>query len=609
MLTVFVIGAFPDVAIHRLEEQTIGQIAAGEVIERPAAVVKELIENSIDAGASRISVVIEQGGSELIEVRDDGAGIPFDELVVAVDRHTTSKLRSIDDLDRLSTLGFRGEALSAIGSVSSLEINSIAAQATSGGLITVEYGAIHEPQVTAWGAGTSARVRHLFRNLPARRKFLRTTATENAYITRIVSAYALAYPHISWSLSLDGRVAFRTDGTGDQLGAALSILSREVAEQLVPLDAIQHHHEGYDVTGIVSLPSLDRSRRDQQFFFVQGRMIYNRQLTVAFEQAYHTQLMIGRHPIGCLVLRVPADRIDVNVHPTKTQVRFADERIVFALVQRAVRATLLEHGGDVPIPVVTNPPFGQETWNPSLASDPAVQRSIWLANPTRFRGAFGGSDQSLPGPEPDIAIHKDNRVGETEEDSGGVIPMLRVLGQVAGMFITAEGPDGLYLIDQHAADERIQFERLMREYQERRPSTQQLLEPITVELSDREYEMFERTLQELSGIGFDLDPFGGTSVAIRGVPAVLKRRDPARSLRTVLDELIDGGRGDDQFESLVISAACHGSIRAGQPLSLLEMQELVRQLERCSTPMACGHGRPTIVRMTAEELAKQFSRR
>lgn len=581
-------------AIQRLKELTIGQIAAGEVVERPVAAVKELIENALDAGARRIDALVAGGGIELIEVRDDGVGIPFEELALAVERHATSKLNDIDDLSRLQTLGFRGEALASLAAVSDLHLRSRQRAAGKAGEMRVEHGVIHAPVAIAWGDGTSVSVRDLFANVPARRKFLRKPATESGYISRVVTAYALAYPQVAFSLRIDGAQQFATDGRGSAPGAAVAVWGAATSEQLIPLAAPGDAPPGYSVAGIISLPSVDRATRTQQHLFVQGRLIHNRSLTTAFEQAYHTLLMANRRPLGCIMLEVPPDQIDVNVHPTKSEVRFADERLVFALVQRATRDALLAHTGRQSIPTVLSAPIvrGADDWT--------VQRRLALAHPER-----AWSSRPQPPLEWNTATHS----VDPARAGGRALPVLRVLGQVAGLFVVAEGPDGLYLIDQHAAHERVLFEHVMRDYEGRSADIQRLLEPLSVSLSPEQLSMLDVCSGDLERIGFEVEPFGEHAVVIRGVPALLKVKDPAAALRTILDELIEGGRGQTRLESLAISAACHGSIRAGQPLSLLEMRELVNQLEACSSPLACGHGRPTMIRMSADELSRQFMRR
>jgi DNA mismatch repair protein MutL len=327
---------------------------------------------------------------------------------------------------------------------------------------------------------------------------------------------------------------------------------------------------------------------------VQGRLIQNRSLTTAFEQAYHTLLMANRRPLGCILLEAPPGEIDVNVHPTKSEVRFADERLMFALLQRAARDTLLAHTGRQSIPTVLTAPVVRD------ADDWTVQRRLTLAHPERSGVAGTLSRRDWTSVEP---------ADRTTTVGGRALPVLRVLGQVAGLFVVAEGPDGLYLIDQHAAHERVLFEEVMRAYEGRSADVQRLLTPVTLTLSPEQQTMLDACAGDLDRVGFEIEPFGVQAVAIRGVPAVLKIKDPAGAVRTILDELIEGGRGQTRLESLAISAACHGSIRAGQPLSLLEMRELVNQLEACSSPLACGHGRPTMIRMSADDLSRQFMRR
>lgn len=575
--------------IQRLTEETIGKIAAGEVIERPSAVVKELIENALDASARRIDVSLVDGGGSKISVRDDGAGIAFEDLRMAVERHATSKITSATDLGSLRTLGFRGEALSSLAAVSRLQIRSKERDAQTGGLLDARFGVVEAVEAVAWGGGTSIVARDLFENVPARRKFLKQPSTESSYAGRVVTAYALAYPDVAMSFTVDGKRQFGTDGSGDRLNAAVAVWGAASAASIVDLESSLELPEGASIGGIISLPTLDRSNRQQQYIFVQGRLVTSRALSTAFEQAYSTLLMVGRHPVGCLLVTVPPDEVDVNVHPMKSEVRFEQERFVFSMVQRATRNTVLTHTASQTIPTVMSSPL---TGAPPSSS---VQRMLTLAHPERTPAP------TMPVFEPPA------RPGV--EAGGRQLPVLRVLGQVASTYLIAEGPDGMYLIDQHAAHERIVFEQLMAEYESRSPDAQLLLNPATVELNADLHEMYLQCREELIGFGFDIEDFGSNMVLIRSVPAKLKLRDAAETLRIVLRELTEGGRGTSRLESLAISAACHTSIRAGQALSLLEMRELVTQLERCSSPQACGHGRPTMIRMTSEELERQFSRR
>lgn len=580
--------------IRRLPADTVGRIAAGEVIERPAAAVKELIENAIDASSTRIDIAIVEGGIVALEVRDNGVGIPFADLSLAVERHATSKIASLTDLDVLITLGFRGEALASLAAVSDLRLRSRARSEAAGGELTCRFGASSPPRQVAWGDGTAVLARDLFANLPARRKFLRQTPTEAGYVARVVGAYALAYPTIAFSLEIDGRQTLATDGRGDPLAAAVAVWGADVAEHLVVLDHVDDDEPGYAVFGVISLPTIDRATRQQQHVFAQGRLVTSRQISTAFEQAYHSLLLVGRRPIGCISVRVPSDRIDVNVHPTKSEVRFADERKVFALVQRGVRAALAVHTPTQPIPTIFRAPLG----------DQQVQRRLALAHPDAW-------PRHDPAPAPTVGSSSSgSAVAAGVPTAGGrILPALRVLGQIASSFIVAEGPDGMYLIDQHAAHERIVFERLYADLTARTPERQLLLEPVSVELHPGAWEAFTACRSELVALGFDVEPFGERVVVLRATPAALQVRDPAATLVTMLEEILAGGRGDSRAESLAISAACHTSIRAGQPLSLVEMRELVTQLEACSSPQSCGHGRPTMLRITVEDLERQFARR
>lgn len=575
--------------ITLLTPETIGKIAAGEVVERPASVVKELVENSIDAGATRISVEIERGGSDLIVVSDDGCGMSPADLPIAIQRHATSKLTSFDDLDRIRSRGFRGEALPSIGAVSELTIRSRTATEPTGGQLEVIFGSVAPVAAASTSVGTTVIVRDLFANVPARKKFLRQVSTEAAYITRAVGAYAQAFPAVSFSLAIDGRRVLHTDGRGDLVAAVVGVLGAEVGQailQLEPLDTAAAV-PGVDVSGWVSAPPLTKSHRQGLVFFVNGRWIQNRALQFALEEAYHSLIMVGRHPLATVVIEVDPAAVDVNVHPTKAEVRFLDERAVCRAVQRATHAALSIQPHDS-LPEVQ---FGE-----TLPARPTQQ---FLAPD---QDGFGGRSNLVEEPDHDGSQSKTNA-----HPSG--VPILRVLGQIGGAYIVAEGPDGMYMIDQHAAHERVMYEKILAQLARKMVDRQPMLDPLIVDLSPVEMAAFERSQSELHEIGFDVEAFGDGLVAIRAVPALATNVDIAERLRLVLQELADGGAGDSWLDSVAISAACHTSIRAGQPLSLQEMRELVAELERSSQPRACGHGRPTMVRVTQNELERQFARR
>ena len=573
--------------IHILTDETIGKIAAGEVVERPASVVKELIENSIDAGARRISIKIEQGGVDRIEVTDDGAGIAAEELALAVTRHATSKVDSFADLDHLGTLGFRGEALPSIAAVSQFAIRTRTTSGASGASLTADFGRMSPVQAAGAPTGTSVVIRDLFGNVPARRKFLRRPSTEQLYIQRVIEAYALGYPRIAFHLEVDGRRALAAPGSGRWQDAAVAVLGAEAAEQtagivdLEPSIAIP----GVEVSGWLGLPALNRSNRYGMVFFVNGRWIQSRTLSYALEEAYHTLLMVGRHPVSLVQVSVDPELVDVNVHPTKAEVKFQDERSVARAVSRAAHATLAA------TPSVEPPSVGFTV--PASPAAPVPQSLPFL--PAESRGAT------------ETPIDQDPPAFEVRATRS--LPLLRVLGQVASSYIIAEGPEGLYLIDQHAAHERVMYEKLLAQQADQEPDRQPLLDPLVVELPADELAVAEQSLAELQTLGFDVELFGGSSLVVRGVPAMVVGVDIAERLHAILRELAEGGAGKNWLDSVAVSVACHTSIRAGQTLSLPEMRELVEQLERTDQPRACGHGRPTMLKMTQSDLEKQFSRR
>lgn len=585
--------------IHLLSDETIGKIAAGEVVERPVSVVKELIENAIDAGAISILVEIEEGGNRLIRVSDNGIGISREELPMAVQRHATSKLRSFDDLESLHTLGFRGEALPSISSVADVTIRS--ASGGGGGSIAIEYGRVGDARVDAAPRGTTVTVRDLFGNVPARRKFLRQPSTEGTYITRLIGAYACHRSDIQWSLTVDGRRAIRTDGGGDDASAAIGVFGTELVDEILPLVELPDDMRvpGVGVTGWITTPRVSRSHRQSLYFFVNGRLIQHRALAFALEDAYHSLLMVGRHPMGMVRIEVDPAQVDVNVHPTKAEVKFADERAVARAVQRAAHHALSRQENDV-LPAIGFEPI------PRAAAGP---------NQISFRSGY----EPIP---LDSSQQLDSRVRREERDGGEAavthdaepahpsgVPVLRVLGQIGATYIIAEGPEGMFLIDQHAAHERVMYEKILAQMQANAVDQQPMLDPIVIELPPDELSVFEKSVDELNAIGFAAERFGDSSIIVRAVPALVRGVNIAERMHEMLRELVDGGSGTSWLDSVAISASCHTAIRAGQQLSLPEMRELVAQLERCQHPRACGHGRPTMLHMSQMELERQFSRR
>ncbi len=573
--------------IRLLTPETIGKIAAGEVVERPASVVKELIENSIDARATRINVEIRGGGTELIEISDDGVGIDPSEIGLALERHATSKLTQFDDLDALATLGFRGEALASVAAVSDFAIKSRVAGDSAGMIKRVTYGRMEAEQRIAAAGGTTVTVRDLFGNVPARRKFLRQPGTEHGYVGRVVAAYACAYPGIQFSYTVDGRRSITTAGDGNLLTAASAVYGLEIGKAALPLEPLDESAAvpGVELEGWVAAPTVSRSHRQDMVFFVNGRWFQHRSLGFALEEAYHSLLMVGRHPISFVHLFVDPATIDVNVHPSKSEVKFTDERAVARAVQRSTHAALAMNPRDA-LPSANFAP------NFSPVSQPAFSMPLPVARERPLE-----PENDIASPIPNQIIHR----------SG--VPMLRVLGQVGASYIVAEGPDGMYLIDQHAAHERVMYEKFQAQMAAQGVDRQPMLDPILIELSPEESAIVERSREELALLGFEVEPFGDGVVALRSIPALVKGVDPSERFHLILAELIDGGVGDSWLDSVAISAACHTSIRAGQSLSMVEMRELIAELERTKQPRACGHGRPTMLHMSQIDLEKQFSRR
>jgi DNA mismatch repair protein MutL len=570
--------------IRVLTPEVAARIAAGEVVERPASVVKELVENALDAGAGAVSVEAIGGGVDSIRVVDDGCGLAPEELELAFARHATSKLAD-DDLLRIATLGFRGEALPAIAAVAEVEMLSRPPGAQSAAFIRLDEGVAVERGSRGAPVGTSIAMRELFARHPARLKFLRSPSAEANQIASAVIHYALAYPAVRFTLTLDGRQGLLTSGSGELRDAIAAVYGTDVGAAMLP---VRPREGAITVEGLAAAPHVSRASRGYVSLFVNGRWIQNRRLAYAVEEAYRGMLMVGRYPIAVLHLRLPYEEVDVNVHPTKREVRFRDESAVFGAVQRAVRAALLE---SAPVPAATVAP--------STTLDLSIQPS------------------STPLWEHARALERRQSEGERAQPAATVdpstpaaaLPALRVIGQFGNTYIIAEGPDGMYLIDQHGAHERVLYERFCRRRLESAPEVQALLEPLSLDLSPPHRALIAEHQDLLRDHGFDVEPFGERSYLVRAVPASLTGLgDPRQAIVSFLDLMLEEGEGD-QRDRVAMSLACHGAIRAGKTLSQEEMRELVTQMESLEAPNTCPHGRPTMIHMSAEMLARQFGRR
>jgi DNA mismatch repair protein MutL len=764
--------------IRQLEPDVAAKIAAGEVVERPASVVKELIENSIDAGATQIRVDLTHGGLQLIRVTDNGGGIAVEELPLALARHATSKVAVIDDLEHIRTLGFRGEALASIAAVAEVTLLSRARGAQQGASVSAVNGQISEPQVAAAAEGTTLTVRNLFSAVPARLKFLKSRNTEVSHCLHMLEQYALAYPEIRFSVYSEGRQIFATPGDGQLASVLIEIYGLQVAEQMVPISSLEGNEKDNDperpvVSGYTSLPACYKSTRQYISFFVNRRWVMSRVLTGAVEEAYHSLLLTGRHPISVVNVTLDPSQLDVNVHPAKTEIRFLRERRVYAAVLRAVRNALLaqaemprwsrdgepiakstkttttetaetgpdeldlelelelEESEDGEVPVApsaeqsadsrraipqdnpwltvteeetgTKPPLLSRLWqshvrngespdqpptpdprpfpghpptagHPPIAGHPPTAGHPQGDGPTIPDGSPDDTDaRSIVGPslagglrggavdgdaaglrggvvDGDAAGLRGGvvdgdaaglRGGAVDGDAAGLrggavdggtaglgsvgglpgggklmagpgkLPPLRVIGQLSQSYIVTEGPDGMYLIDQHAAHERILLERMVAALQARTPISQMLLTPIRLELAPAEVEALEEHLAQLEQIGFALELLDGAAL-VKAVPNVLVKQMNARSLRELLADLTaveQQGHTGTWEEHALANVACKAAIKANYFLTVSEMREMLSQLEQTKAPYSCCHGRPTMVQFSLSALEREFGRR
>ncbi len=593
-------------SIQVLPDDVAAKIAAGEVIERPASVVKELLENAIDAGAQDVRVEIREGGIRLIRLSDDGSGIAGGEAETAFQRHATSKLRSAADLEHIVTLGFRGEALASIAAVSQLTLLTRTADEAAGTQLRLEAGRVVQHNGQGSPVGTILTVENLFYNIPARRKFLRSEATETAHILTLVTRYALAWPDLRLSLVRDGRLAFQSAGTGQMMDVLLKLYNLETTRQLLAFEAADPT-AGLSVWGYTSVPALNRSDRTHLSYFVNRRLVaQDRLLSRAVIDAYHGLLPSGRYPVTILHVELDPSDVDVNVHPTKAEIRFRRSGDVFRLVQKSIRQALMDAGSLAavrslgPSPEAFGPrDVGAQLW-PSSSPNPAagrlalnVQRTASVAPEWRDRAA--DSQPAMP---------------VADDTAPRSLPPLRVLGQLGQTYIIAEGPAGLYLIDQHTAHERVLYERFLSEKARQASALQQLLTPVTLDLPAVQLSALLEHLDAVRELGFDVEPFGGETLLVRGIPAMLGLGEVEATLAELAARLVGdiAGGADALFEEALVTLVCHSAVRKGKTLSLEEMRDLIRQLEATSLPHTCPHGRPIFLHLSTDRLAYAFGR-
>lgn len=655
-------------SIRVLDEQVVNRIAAGEVVERPASAVKELIENSLDAGARRIEVEVEMGGRRLIRVRDDGIGMTRQDALLALQRHATSKIQTDADLLRIQTMGFRGEALPSIAAVSRLELITRAFEEEIGTRVVATGGEIQSVEEVGAPIGTTVTVRDLFYNVPARLKFLKTVPTELGHILETVTRYAFAFPDVSFRLVHERQELLFTPGNGDRLAAVAAIWGRETVRSMVEVD---YERDGIHVYGLIAPPHQTRPTRQHQYFYVNLRPVRNKTLTAALDEAYRTLTPEKRYPACVLLVDMNPRLVDVNVHPAKIEVKFQREGEVFEAVVQAIRAALLEHGmipsavGAAAIPATrlrpTPPPVSsrQEGASPVPASpigDQEGGRSTTLVpereaesprpvasaeegqhagvTPQRYvpdvqtvhrlllqRAGLAPREeptQEAASPEPATQQLLPELQAETEPLETAHLPFahllddLQILGQVQNTFIVASTRKGLVIIDQHVAHERVLYEQFCAQRGSTPIPRQPLLNPEPLMLDRRSALLLQERLEELNRLGFELEPFGQDTYLVRSVPVALAGRNPLEVLRDIVDELVElsvSRRLPVAREQIWITTACKLAVKAGDPLNLPEMQKLIEDLARTQNPYLCPHGRPITLTLTWEELERRFKRR
>ncbi len=626
--------------IRILPDEISNRIAAGEVIERPASVVKELVENAIDAGATRIVVQTRSGGRRLVQVLDNGSGMDREDALLCIEAHATSKVRAPGDIDRIETLGFRGEALPSIAAVSRFRLQTRQREEAVGTEIAVDGGSLRDVRDCGCAPGTNVRVQDLFYNLPARRKFMRSVMTEDGHIQEIVLLHALAHPGMAVELVMDGRRVLFAGETDDRRARLVRLLGRDVAAAMLPVD---YEENGIAVSGFAARPGFTRSSRREQRVFVNGRPAASDVVFYGIRDAYHTLVMKGRYPPVVLFIDLDPERVDVNVHPAKRDVRFREGRVVGRAVAAALRRALREAAAAVspalepglgvaaplprpppgpkpvpeevpPSPAVTGPAVGPLYPPPDSERPPAAAASggdaadslpgeVPPGAPAAQEGAPGGPTAEPPGPG-------GTRGTSISAATRPEIAALRILGTLGNLYLVAEGSSGLVLIDQHAAHERILFERLLAAAARGDGPRQPLLLPVTIELAPADAAFLSGRREDFDRLGFGLAPFGGNTVLVTAVPPGFPQENLAGMLRDILDELRTSPGGARRVDEIRIAqAACKHAVRAEDPLDENEVRRLLQDLARTEMPYTCPHGRPVMINIPMAELEKRFGRR
>ncbi len=621
--------------IHILDSNTVDQIAAGEVVERPASVVKELVENAIDAGAKHITVEIKDGGISFIRVTDDGSGIDESQLSKVFLRHATSKITQAEDLETVMSLGFRGEALSSISAVCQVELITKTVQALTGSRICINGGQAQPPEEIGAPNGTTILVRNIFFNTPVRRKFLKTPATEGGYIADFMQHMALSVPDVAFQFIVNGQTKFFTSGNGKADEIIYRIYGKDVTEHMIPIEA---RGEGIRITGFLGKPILNRANRSYEIFFVNKRYIKSTLISSAVEEGYKTFLMQHKYPFVVLHFEMDPTRIDVNVHPTKMDIRMNEPGYVLSFIRDAVKETLTGR---------TFIASAEQTPDPEKKGDRKQEKTLTAMIPQPFEEKrrllseqrtaqpVGGTSmtgvvketgeymamppeekrmempkEDLPKAEPPKEEPQQLKLFDEETLARQEIENFAIIGQVFDTYWILALPEKLYYVDQHAAHEKVMYERLMKQYREKEIAMQALNPPMVVSLTPKEKTVLTTHMDVFAALGFEMDEFGEDTYAVRSVPTDLYGLSERQLFLSVLDELVEFPvKGDsDAVLSKIASMSCKAAVKGNQTLSRKEAEELMKELLACENPFNCPHGRPTIISMTKYELEKKFKR-
>ncbi len=601
-------------SIQQLPEHLINQIAAGEVVERPASVVKELMENALDAGAKKIILEVNGGGDEFMKITDDGSGMDASDAVLAFERHATSKIKTTDDLFNIHTLGFRGEAIASIASVAYVTLQTKKRGEMEGTLVVAEGGKINKIQPAGVPEGTQIEIQHLFYNTPARKKYLKNDSTEYQHIVDTVTGIALTFPQVSFRVVHDNKLVFDLPAVEDEFTRIRTLFGKNISDELIP---VFYGHSQIQLKGFIGKPVVARSNRNFQYLFINRREVKSHVLGYAVKQSYASLLPKEKYPVFFLYFDIDPQLVDVNVHPRKLEVRFRDEREIFSATSQACKKSLETH---VLAPNITEgapadyyaerkaQPLKLNETAPDYQAGPAevaASAATVLAGPVVQQAMSFSSEPAAE--EKTMAQEKATAEPPAQERKN--LEPLTALAQLNNCYILCQQGGSLVIVDQHAAHERIRFTEIFREFSQKKLAKQTLIAPVQLELSTKEIALFEATRELFIQLGFEIEPFGGKTYSIHAVPSHLAQKDVGKAFTGLLDEFAEGRNNvEEQTAKALTYLACRSAVKFGDPLTSMEQKALVENLLTLDQPYTCPHGRPTMVTMSADELKKRFGR-